>query len=159
MYRGKNRVKELNVFSFTEYCIPFLTTICIPPNPENKTIFISEENFWCRKINAMSSRVLTVKDGIIFFEKKQSTSGPPWDCSQEWTSSTSQGQCFFHRTDNWFDLIHCERQVWPIARRQLNMTSSDMEVQGTDILKSPYLSIEGNSADCIQWANDLKLRW
>lgn len=70
-------MKELNVFSFTEYCIPFLTTISIPPNPENKIIFISEENFWCRKINAISSRVLTVKMVLSFLKRNSLPLVPP----------------------------------------------------------------------------------
>lgn len=36
------------------------------------------------------------------------------------------------------------------------MTSLDIWVQWIEILVTAYLSTEENSADCIQWANDLK---
>lgn len=104
----------------------------------------------------MSSTVLIVLMVLSFWKETQSISSLPWECSGQWTSCKIQGQRCSCRTDNWFDLIHCERQIWPTALRQLNMTSPDMWVQWIDILLSAYLSTEENSADCIQSSNDLK---
>jgi len=102
----------------------------------------------------MSSPVSIVLMALSFWNEAQSISGLPWECSWQWTSCKIQGQCLSRRTDNWFDFIHCERQIWPADLRQLYMTFLDMRVQWIDVV-SAYLSIGKNSANSIQLANDL----